>query len=140
MDLSEVSFLASIGMRTLLSNAKALGLKGGRMVLLNPQPMVATALSTAGIDTLIPMHQDLEPPGRRSPVSSPVIAPSGVTTPAHCEALPMVGDAIERGAELAIRNRLEELGPASSGCRASQTAWASRTRCVIDWTRASTRP
>ena len=37
----------------------------------------------------------------------------GVTTPAHCEALPMVGDAIERRAELAIRNRLEELGPAS---------------------------
>jgi anti-anti-sigma factor len=60
VDLSEVGFIASIGMRTLLSNAKALSLRGGRMVLLNPQPMVATALSTAGIDTLIPMHQDLE--------------------------------------------------------------------------------
>ena len=59
VDLSEVSFLASIGMRTLLSNAKALSLKGGRMVLLSPQPMVATALSTAGIDTLIPVHEDL---------------------------------------------------------------------------------
>ena len=60
VDLSEVSFLASIGMRTLLSNAKALSLKGGKMVLLNPQPMVASALSTAGIDTLIPVHHDLE--------------------------------------------------------------------------------
>jgi hypothetical protein len=29
------------------------------MVLLSPQPMVATALSTAGIDTLIPVHEDL---------------------------------------------------------------------------------
>ena len=59
VDLSEVSFLASIGMRTLLSSAKALGLRGGKMVLLSPQPMVATALSTAGIDTLIPVHVDL---------------------------------------------------------------------------------
>ncbi|MCU0971698.1 MAG: STAS domain-containing protein [Gammaproteobacteria bacterium] len=59
VDLSEVSFLASIGMRTLLSSAKALGLRGGKMVLLSPQPMVATALSTAGIDTLIPVHEDL---------------------------------------------------------------------------------
>lgn len=59
VDLAEVSFLASIGMRTLLSSAKALSLKGGRMVLLSPQPMVAAALATAGIDTLIPVHQDL---------------------------------------------------------------------------------
>lgn len=59
VDLAEVSFLASIGMRTLLSNAKALKLKGGRMVLLNPQPMVATALETAGIDKVIPVHHDL---------------------------------------------------------------------------------
>jgi anti-sigma B factor antagonist len=60
VDLAEVSFLASIGMRTLLSSAKALSLKGGKMVLLSPQPMVATALFTAGIDTLIPIHHDLE--------------------------------------------------------------------------------
>lgn len=60
VDLSEVSFLASIGMRTLLSNAKSLSRKGGKMVLLNPQPMVATALATAGIDTLIPVHNDLD--------------------------------------------------------------------------------
>jgi anti-anti-sigma factor len=59
VDLAEVSFLASIGMRTLLSSAKALSLKGGRMVLLSPQPMVAAALKTAGIDTLIPIHEDL---------------------------------------------------------------------------------
>jgi anti-anti-sigma factor len=60
VDLSEVTFLASIGMRTLLSSAKALGQKGGKMVLLNPQPMVASALSTAGIDTLIPVFSDLD--------------------------------------------------------------------------------
>ena len=60
VDLSEVDFLASIGKRTQLSSAKSLAKKGGRMVLLSPQPMVATALSTAGIDTLIPVHDDLQ--------------------------------------------------------------------------------
>jgi anti-anti-sigma factor len=59
VDLAGVDFLASIGMRTLLSSAKALGLKGGRMVILSPQPMVEAALTTAGIDTLIPVHHDL---------------------------------------------------------------------------------
>ena len=60
VDLSRVSFLASIGMRTLLSSAKALSQKGGRMVILNPQPMVASALATAGIDTLVPVFPDLD--------------------------------------------------------------------------------
>jgi anti-anti-sigma factor len=60
VDLSQVTFLASIGMRTLLSSAKALSQKGGKMVLLSPQPMVATALSTAGIDLLIPIVADLD--------------------------------------------------------------------------------
>ena len=60
VDLSQVSFLASIGMRTLLSSAKALAQKGGRMVILNPQPMVASALATAGIDTLVPVFPDLD--------------------------------------------------------------------------------
>ncbi|MCU0935038.1 MAG: STAS domain-containing protein [Gammaproteobacteria bacterium] len=58
VDLSQVSFLASIGIRTLLSSAKALSQKGGKMVLLGPQPMVATALTTAGIDLLIPIVAD----------------------------------------------------------------------------------
>jgi anti-anti-sigma factor len=59
VDLAEVSFLASIGMRTLIANAKAQARRGGRMVLLHPQPMVASAIETAGIDTLIPIYQDL---------------------------------------------------------------------------------
>jgi anti-anti-sigma factor len=60
VDMSGVSFLASIGMRTLLASAKALGKRGGKMVLLNPQPLVENALATAGIDTLIPVFHDVD--------------------------------------------------------------------------------
>jgi anti-anti-sigma factor len=60
VDLSRVSFLASIGIRTLLSNAKALTHRGGRMVLCNPQPLVREVLDTSGVASLIPVHPDLE--------------------------------------------------------------------------------
>ena len=58
VDMGQVSFIASIGMRTLLSNAKALSKRGGIMVLCNPQPLVKEALTTAGIDSLITMHDE----------------------------------------------------------------------------------
>lgn len=59
VDLSQVTFLASIGIRSLLLNAKALQRRGGAMVLLKPQPMVAKVLTTTGVDALIPMFDDL---------------------------------------------------------------------------------
>ena len=59
VDLSELEFLSSIGIRMLLTNAKALQGFGSRMVLLNPTEMVATVLKTAGIDLIIPIEKDL---------------------------------------------------------------------------------
>jgi anti-anti-sigma factor len=58
VDMTEVSFLASIGMRTLLSCAKAARNRGGKMVLLNPQPMVKAVLDRSGVATLIPVYED----------------------------------------------------------------------------------
>jgi len=58
VDLSNVSFLASIGMRTLVSSARALMNRGGAMALANPQPMVKQALLAAGIDSLVPSFAD----------------------------------------------------------------------------------
>ena len=58
--MSEVSFLASIGIRTLVINARAQSQRGGLMALLKPQPLVAEVLKTAGIDTIIPMYPDLD--------------------------------------------------------------------------------
>ena len=60
VDLAQVPFLASIGIRMLLSSAKAVQKRGGKMVLLNPTPLVSDMLSTSGISTLIPIYTDLD--------------------------------------------------------------------------------
>ncbi|MGQ0501918.1 MAG: STAS domain-containing protein [Panacagrimonas sp.] len=60
VDLSDVSFLASIGMRTLVSSARALMGRGGAMALVNPRGLVREALLAAGIDSLIPIYTDLD--------------------------------------------------------------------------------
>ena len=60
VDMSDVAFIASLGMGMLLSCAKSLELKGAKMVLLNPQGMVDNVLRVAGIDTAIPIAKSLE--------------------------------------------------------------------------------
>lgn len=60
VDLEHVDFLASLGMRTLVSSAKSLMEKGGRLVLLNPQAGVEKAIKSAGLDTIIPIAPDLK--------------------------------------------------------------------------------
>ena len=64
VDVSGVSFLASIGMRTLVSSARALMNRGGAMALVNPQPLVQQALIAAGIDSLIPIYPNVDEAGR----------------------------------------------------------------------------
>jgi anti-sigma B factor antagonist len=59
VDLAGVSFLASIGIRAIITNAKALQHRGGRMVLfVGNNVTVAKTLETTGVDTLIPMFAD----------------------------------------------------------------------------------
>jgi len=60
VDLSDVSFLASLGMRTLLSSAKALSQRGGHMVLANPQPNVLEVMKVSGLSSVIPVHQQID--------------------------------------------------------------------------------
>ncbi len=60
IDFSGVDFLASIGIRTLLINAKAVNNRGGKMVILNPDDNIEKILTMAGIDVLIPLFNDLE--------------------------------------------------------------------------------
>lgn len=59
VDLKDVDFLASLGMRTLVSSAKSLMEKGGKLVLVNPQAGVEKAIKSARIDTIIPIASDL---------------------------------------------------------------------------------
>ncbi len=58
VDLSDVTFIASLGIRTLVVGAKATSNNGGKMVLLNPQPNVEQVLRTSYIDTVMPITHD----------------------------------------------------------------------------------
>ncbi|RKT46213.1 STAS domain-containing protein [Thiocapsa rosea] len=60
VDLSQVDFLASIGIRTLLTCAKTTSKRGGKMLLVNPQPMVRAVLDRSGVSSLIPVYADAE--------------------------------------------------------------------------------
>lgn len=59
LDLADVSFLASIGIRSLLTTAKAVRSRGGLFVMAGPTVDVERTLKTAGIDALIPMYGEL---------------------------------------------------------------------------------
>ncbi len=58
VDLSEVDFLASLGIRVLLTSAKAVQRKGGKLAIVTPEGNVLMVLKTAGIETLIPIFQE----------------------------------------------------------------------------------
>ena len=65
VDLSAVSFLGSVGVRSLLSTAKELQKKGRKMVLLvGDDTIVAQTLEAMGIDQLIPVYTDDADAGR----------------------------------------------------------------------------
>jgi anti-anti-sigma factor len=53
VDLSEVSFVASMGIRLLVSTAKALRLKGRRMVLFGAQAEVQETFVQAALDQIL---------------------------------------------------------------------------------------
>ncbi len=59
VDLSRVTLLASIGIRTLVSCAKAQKQRGGAMVLYQPTSMVEKVLRSMGIDVIIPIAHDM---------------------------------------------------------------------------------
>ena len=58
VDMSRVTFLASIGIRTLLLAAKAVQRRGGHMVLLNPVTEVTRVLDVTGVTDLMPIFRD----------------------------------------------------------------------------------
>ena len=60
VDMSDVDYMASIGLRMLITAAKALDKFGASMVLLNPHPDVEDVLRTAGFDKVMPIEHDLE--------------------------------------------------------------------------------
>lgn len=53
VDVSGVSFLASIGIRTLLTAAKGVARRGGAMALYAPQPQVMKVIVASGLDQIV---------------------------------------------------------------------------------------
>jgi anti-anti-sigma factor len=60
VDVSQVEFLTSLGIRLLLQAAKTVRSKGGKLVLLQPTEPIRKVLQAAGIGALIPVFQDRE--------------------------------------------------------------------------------
>ncbi|MFO1011607.1 MAG: STAS domain-containing protein [Planctomycetota bacterium] len=55
LDLSDVTFLTSLGIRLLIGLAKLLNRRGRKLVLVAPRPLVDQALRHSSIDELIPV-------------------------------------------------------------------------------------
>lgn len=60
VDLSEVDFLASIGIRLLVLTAKSIVSREGKMVIIGPTPDVLNVLEITGIPAIIPIYSHFE--------------------------------------------------------------------------------
>jgi anti-anti-sigma factor len=60
VDIAEVTFLASMGLRTLMLCARSISSKGGRMALANPQENVLRVLTESGAHDLMGVHPTLD--------------------------------------------------------------------------------
>ena len=58
LNFSRVDYVASVGIRLLLSNAKALVPSGAKLIILKPQKMVEDILRMAGLDEVLAIEQD----------------------------------------------------------------------------------
>lgn len=60
VDLSEVTFLASLGIRMLISLARMQSRRGQRLVLVAPRPLIDQALRHSSIDEIMPVVASLD--------------------------------------------------------------------------------
>jgi len=59
VDLQQVTFLGSMGLRSILVPAQAVSRRGGKVVLFAPTKMVEEVLTSSNIHTIIPIHHEL---------------------------------------------------------------------------------
>jgi anti-sigma B factor antagonist len=58
IDLSQVTFIGSGGIRMFITIARALARKGGRLVLYGAQPLVAQVFTTTSLNDIVPIRPD----------------------------------------------------------------------------------
>lgn len=59
LDLQGVTFLGSMGLRSIVVPAKNVSRRGGKVVLFAPVPMVEEVIKSSNIDQIIPIHHEL---------------------------------------------------------------------------------
>lgn len=60
VDLRLVSFVGSMGLRSLVAPARTIKSKGGKVVFFGPNEMVDKVLKISGLDYVVPIHHDLD--------------------------------------------------------------------------------
>jgi len=60
VDMSEVTFMGSMGLRLFLSAARSLSLDKKSLILLNPQPLVNEVLEVSGIQDVVAVEHNTE--------------------------------------------------------------------------------
>jgi len=60
IDMQKVSFLGSMGLRALVTPARAITSRGGKIVLFGPNELVEKVLKTSGVDGFIPVYHELQ--------------------------------------------------------------------------------
>jgi anti-anti-sigma factor len=60
IDLSNVSFIGSMGIRSILVPAQNIRRRGGKVALLSPIPLVEEVLKSCNIHEVIPIVHDLD--------------------------------------------------------------------------------
>jgi anti-anti-sigma factor len=60
LDMQNVSFLGSMGLRSIVAPARTIKSRGGKMVIFGPNELVERVLKTSGVDSLVPIHHELD--------------------------------------------------------------------------------
>lgn len=60
VDLSHVNYLSSIGIPLLITTAKGIASRGGKMAFLSPQANVKSVLDITGVSTIIRIYNNFE--------------------------------------------------------------------------------
>lgn len=60
LDMANVTFMASIGIRHLVASAKSLNRRGGKLILLHPSAIVTEVLTTSGVASLMSIVNSVE--------------------------------------------------------------------------------
>jgi anti-anti-sigma factor len=60
VDLQGVTYMASMGLRSLVFPARNIKARGGKVVFFGPNELVERVLKISGVDTMVPIYHELQ--------------------------------------------------------------------------------